>query len=671
MSAIAGIYYLDNRTVDPADLGRMVDILAHRGPDGCNIWSEGSIGFGHRMLWTTPESLLETLPLVNESGDIAIVADARIDNREQLIAALNFSDRPVEKITDSQLILAAYEKWGENCPEQFVGDFAFAIWDGRKQLLFSARDHFGVKPFYYYYSGRTFIFATEIKGILCLSEVPRRLNEVRVGDYLTSTFDDTAITFYQEIVRLPPAHSMTVSHEGIRLQSYWSLDPYREVRLSSDEEYAEAFREIFTEAVRCRLRSAFPVGSLLSGGLDSSSITCMARKLLMQNGGEPLPTFSAIFDDVTECDERAFINAVLAQDGLEPHYVHGDKLSPLGELDRVLWHQDEAVFAFNLFLNWNLYGVAKGRGVRVLLDGFDGDTTVSHGVRYLDDLARAGRWGTLTTEVRGYARNFNLSPWTLLWSYWRYYGLDPIISRFQVFKLVQRIWLALKRRTLRAIYPSGNRPVWSYNLNPTFAQRIRLKERCQALLKDRSSPPQSQREDHYRTLTWGVMPNTLEALDRASAAFSIEPRFPFWDKRLVEFCLALPPEQKIHQGWTRVVMRRAMSDILPVEVQWRGGKSNLGPNFNHVLLTFGRERMEEVILQNPEAIEEYVDITALRAAHQRFVSGEASVDADAISIWKALSLALWLQRTDLTPAGYASIGGEENVKINLETNLAG
>ncbi len=146
MSAIAGIYYLDDRRVNRADLERMINILVHRGPDGSNIWSEGGVGFGHRMLWTTPESLLEKLPLVNQSGDLAITADARIDNRDELIAALAFNDRPSEKITDSQLILAAYEKWGDRCLEHLLGDFAFAIWDGRNQIVFCARDHCDISP---------------------------------------------------------------------------------------------------------------------------------------------------------------------------------------------------------------------------------------------------------------------------------------------------------------------------------------------------------------------------------------------------------------------------------------------------------------------------------------------------------------------------------------------
>jgi asparagine synthase (glutamine-hydrolysing) len=640
MSAIAGIYYLDDRTVDSADLAKMIDILAHRGPDGSNIWSEGSIGMGHRMLWTTPESLLELLPLVNQTGDLAITADARIDNRDELIAALALNDLQSEKITDSQLILAAYEKWGEHCPEKLLGDFAFAIWNGRQQMLFCARDHFGVKPFYYYFSGGIFVFATEIKALLCLPEVPRWLNEVKVADYLTAVVDDAAITFYQDILRLPPAHTVTVSQAGTQLQSYWSLDPSRELRLSSDEDYAEALCKLFTEAVRCRLRSAFPVGSMLSGGLDSSSITCAARKLLAEKGDSRLHTFSAIFDKVSECDERYFQNAVLAQGNFVPHRLHADQVSPLTDLERVFWHEDEAHSAGNLYLNWGLYGPANKQGVRIILDGFDGDATVSHGLGYLVELARAGRWLTLATEVREYSRQRNL-PWrAALWAWVWQYGLNPVISRYRVLKQVRR----LGRHRPNS---STNQPGRWATLNPDFVQRIGLEK----FLQNRPNPPQTERENHYRRLTQAYMPGTLELLDRAAGAFSIELRFPFWDKRLAEFCLALPPEQKLYRGWSRMVMRRAMAGILPEEVQWRGAKSNMTPSFDHGLLAFERERLEEVILADPGVIEKYVDVAALRQAYYRYVSRSAR-EGDVLVIWKAVSLALWLQHTGLKPESF-------------------
>ncbi|GAC1495820.1 MAG: lasso peptide isopeptide bond-forming cyclase [Chamaesiphon sp.] len=644
MSAITGIYYLNGQSVDPKNLGQMVDILAHRGPDGSNIWNEGPIGLGHRMLWTTPESLLEKLPLVNQSGELVITADARIDNRDELIAALNLVNQPVEKITDSQLILAAYEKWGEDCPEHLLGDFAFSIWDGRKQVLFCVRDHFGVKPFYYYSSEQAFIFATEIKALFCLPDVPHLLNEMKVAEHLASVCYDSAITFYKNILRLPPAHRMTVSCEGIQLQPYWSLDPSRELRLGSDEEYAEMFREIFTEAVRCRLRSAFPVGSKLSGGLDSSSITCVARNLLkLEKRGSKLPTFSTIHEDVTRCDERVFQNAVLAQGGLEPYRLNLDRVSPLVDLDRVLWHQDELQGLSNFYANWSLYDSAKEQGIRVLLDGFDGDTTVSHGRGYLLELARAGRWLILANEVIAFSKKVN-KPWAgALWAWVRLYGLNPMISRIPIIRLIVRISSALVRRAFRWSNSSTNnaRP-WGAILNAEFLQRSGLAARHEA----RPSQANTERENHYRLLTDPGEQNSLEKLDSAAGAFSIETRFPFWDKRLVEFCLSLPPQQKLNQGWSRIVLRRAMAGILPDQVQWRERKTDHRFSFEHTLLTFERERLEETILKNPEVIEPYVDVNILRDEYHRFIAREER-EADTVAIWKVLSLALWLKQTGL------------------------
>ena len=407
MSAIVGFYGRDGQPVDRADLERMTESLAHRGPDGAGVWHIGPVGLGHRMLWTTPESLHEQLPLTGKKGDLVITADARIDNRDELITALGLAQWSHGEITDSELILRAYEQWGEDSPKRLLGDFAFAIWDERRQALFCARDHCGVKPFYYYQSARALIFASEIKALLSTREVPRRLNPVRVADYLAGIFEDRTSTLYRDILRLPAGHSMTVRGRESRVQPYCWLDPSREIRLRSDDEYADAFRDQFTDAVRCRLRSAFPVGSLLSGGLDSSSIVGAARRVLAEDGRR-LHTFSAIFpglpaSDLPKIDERPFMEAVLAMSGLTPHYVHADRLSPLSELDRVFWHEDEAFLAPNLYMHWALYRAAHQQSVRTLLDGVDGDTTVSHGLDYLSELAGAGRVRTLGREVMALA----------------------------------------------------------------------------------------------------------------------------------------------------------------------------------------------------------------------------------------------------------------------------
>lgn len=643
MSAIVGLYNRDGKPVDKVDVRRMLDSLAHRGSDGAGVWGDGSIGLGHRMLWTTPESLHEKQPLLNQSGDLIITADARIDNRKELITALGLNGDAPGLITDSQLILAAYEKWGEICSEKLLGDFAFVIWDRCKQVLFCARDHLGVKPFYYHLSNRIFAFASEIKALVEVPNVPSRINELRIAYHLQPDFlsRDKAITFYQDIFRLPPGHKMMLTGGGAHVHSYWSLDPQRELRLKSDDQYSEAFREIFIDAVRCRIRSAFQVGSTLSGGLDSSSIACTARDLLVGQGNGGLHTFSAIFPELSErelrkIDERPFVDAVVAMGGLIPHYIRADRLSPLEDIERVLWHEDEAVVAPNLYMHWSLYKEAQQQGVRVLLDGTDGDTTVSHGLGYLPELFRGGRWISMVKEAAALSRKRKspLSPWTVIWRY----GLDPLIP-----ETYKRIWRQLRGRSqlIEFLNPT---------INPAFAKRVGLAERAQALLNDLSAPTHSAREQHWRGLNDALLPYVFEMDDKAASAFSVNPRYPFCDRRLVEFCLALPGNQKLHQGWTRIIMRRAMADILPSEVQWRIGKANLSPNFQLRLLDAHRELLEDIIVKDPGLIEEYVDVPALQRVYSRYVSQQTAKDA--LVVYGAVTLALWLSKPNPVPGPF-------------------
>jgi asparagine synthase (glutamine-hydrolysing) len=636
LSGIVGIYYLDSRPVDPQDLDRMVASLAHRGPDGAGTWRGGCVGFGHRMLWTTPESLQEKLPRTDRTGDLVLTADARIDNRDELIAALGLANRVPGEISDSELILAAYERWGEASPAQLLGDFAFAIWDKRRQTLFCARDPAGVKPFYYFHHpGKAFIFASEIKALLCVPGVPRELNEVRVAYHLVGFFQDPSITFYREIYRLPAAHSLRVHPGESRLRTYWSLDPGRELRLRSDAEYAEAFRDLFTQTVRCRLRSAFPVGSNLSGGLDSSSIACTARDTLAAERNGRLQTFSAIFPSLSEedrrvIDERACIEAVVAMGGLDPHYIHADQLSPLAELDRVLWHQDEALYAPNLYLHVALGDAASRQGVRVVLDGNDGDTTVCHGWRRLTELAWTGRWATFYTELTASARKWRGSRRTLFW----HYCMHPLVVQ-----PAARLW-----DSLRGQLPNLS----STAINPSLARRVALAERLHVLAPHPAAVALTTRREHWQALSSPLWPYALELADRTAAACSVEFRYPFFDRRLMEFCLSLPSAQKLSQGWTRVVLRRAMQGILPEKVQWRLRKASLAPNFRRKLLEYDRAVLESVILNEPERIAEFVDVPALQAAYHRYAADALQSDQDINIIYRAVILGRWLCRSELT-----------------------
>ena len=636
MSGIAGIYHAEREhLVDPNDLRRMVDIIAHRGPDGVNCWCEDNVGLGHRMLWSTPESLFETMPLVK--GNLAITADARIDNRDELLDSLYFSDRSAEKVADSEIILAAYERWGEQCLDKLLGAFAFAIWDGREEKLFCARDRFGIKPFYYYASKQRFICATEVKAILCLSYVPQQINEARIGDYLSSNSEDRSDTFYQDIFRLPPAHCLTVSPKGVNAHAYWSLDIAKELRLRSDEAYAEAFLYIFKQATACRMRSASPIGSMLSGGMDSSSITCMARHLLKKDS-QPLSTFSATFDDVKESDEQPYIQSVLDSGNFKSNFIQGDRIGPLADYQKMQWHQDEPCSAFNLFINWNAYRVAKSQNIRVILDGFDGDSTVSHGTGYIHDLARSGRWLVLSREIRGLSTNFkdsyNATPFSFLKKY------NPLL------KLAHRAYGAARRRVISE--EATHFDCYQPQLNQDFVQRMSLKERHKQLVRKWHSLDiyPVYKQEHYYSLLRGVMPHTLEKLNHAATPFSVEPRFPFWDQRLIEFCLSLPPEQRIKHGLTRMVLRRGMNNILPGKIQWRGDKSNLGINFDRAFLKYEREHIKAMLNKHRDVISDYMNLSVLESAYDRYVGGVPE-DNDIINLWKAVTLVLWLRQEEI------------------------
>ncbi len=631
MSGIVGMYCLDDRPVERGDLQRMLQSLKRRGPDGSEVLVKGSVGLGHCLLQTTPESLEETLPLSRRSGDLMLTADARIDNRDELISELGIQGRSAKKTGDGELILAAYEKWGKGCPTRLVGDFAFAIWDHRQQVLFCARDHFGVKPIYYYYTGRIFALASEIKALLRLREVPRGLNEARIADYLVSQLEglDQTSTFFQGIFRLPPGQSLTASRANVSVQRYWSLDSSKEIRYGSNREYTEAFLEIFTEAVNCRLRSPTKVGSMLSGGLDSSAIVGVATQLLSNSGIGPLHTFSAVSGDQANCAETRSINSVLSGGGVQAHRVQCDHLGAfLEDLEYVPRHTDDP-FDNSIILPQIINVAARRQGVKVLLDGVDGDLVASHGLHYLTYLLRAGSWKTAVVEALGssyfYRRYY--SPWALLYQ----------SGRAAVPDRGRRLWRRLhKGKNLDATLENSI-------INKGFARRIGLGERLRMLCKNENKTSSSTlREAHCRSLNSPYITVALERYDRVAAAYSVEPRHSLFDKRLVEFCFAVPWEQKVRHGWTKILLRRAMCGILPDNVRWRRGWEHLGPQFSGSLMKLRQRLVNNVLKDDLNKISEYINMDTLARVDRGQLSGEDSNESENI-IWQVATLALFMK----------------------------
>lgn len=622
MSGIAGVVRLDGAPLATGAIDAMVETLRHRGGDGTAIQTDGPAAFGHVMLHTTAESRNEPQPVID--GELTIVADVRLDNREELLARLEIRDKATG---DAALILAAYRKWGRGCTPQLEGDFAFAIHDRRDRSLFCGRDPFGVKQLVYsHLPGRLFAFATEARALLSLAEVPSEVDETRIADFLAVYFDEPERTFYRAIRRLPGGCSLTLRDGGARIERYWSPERVRPLRLPGadrDALYAEGFREHFTRAVRDRLRAphASQVGSMLSGGLDSTAIACLARDEMRRSQSAPLPVFSWIFSDSMDADEREFQEAAIAAGGMRPVTLDSQQLdaSPWTDFEALL--PDGPPYAPNHYLNNVAAREGRTLGVRILLDGTGGDSTISRGRgRYLELFFR-GRVIELSRELRALARLRGTSE-----------SLPRLFFGNIVAPLLpQPLLLAALR--LRGRTPPAVEPL------KLLAPRLRALSGARMAKATWSA---STRREHLSQLTSPMLADGLELLDHSVAIHGVEGRYPFFDRRLAEYCLSLPADQKLADGYSRIVARRALAGVIPDVVRWRAGKGLPGL---HVIpaLKRSRARLDELFVRDPEVLAPYVDLDVLRALYADFLADRKVPFRTVVQLWSVAALACWLR----------------------------
>ena len=644
MSAIIALLTSEKDRFPDSVADRMLSSMKHRGDDGVNKWSDGRVMLGHRMRFTTKESLSETLPNRSGRSGCVITGDARIDNRNELIS--EFGLGLGEVVTDSELILLAYEKWGDSCLNKLEGDFVFAIWDPRREELLCARDQLGVKHFYYYHEpGKLFAMASEVKALLTVPGIPRELNEQAVGDYLVFNVQDKESTFFKGIFRLPATHAMSVSlkRSDLKTRCYWSPEGIRELKLGSHAEYHEAFREKFIEAVNARLRSSFPVGGMLSGGLDSSSIVCAASDELRSRGSEPIHSYSAHYSETSkqhsELDEMQFMQSVIERSGCQAHFVDCDAHDPLRDMDHVMRHADHPVGMANLHVHLECFKEAAANGVRIMIDGTDGDSTVSHGYEAFGGLAKKGQfWGLFKTAGLLKA---NMPQ--------KAHSLENLVFRNGIDQIIpdgfQKVWhsLTLRRHTYSGrVYSEFDKLQWRV-IDKDFKREQDLEDKFRQMAAENSSTGKSPILSHWRNLTSGHYARVLEFAELASQSHGIEMRFPFFDRRLIEFCISVPPPERVYRGWTRSVFRHAMEGIVPKDVQWRTTKADLGPGLKLNLLKYRIAEIGDVIYSPSPALEPYLDMELLRRIYERFVVNPFKFDADCLILISVFHLDLWLE----------------------------
>lgn len=522
-------------------------MLAALGGDGADRmqWTEGGIGFGCRR----PAAMARACATSEHPAGIAIAADVRLDARDALCDTLG---APRAEVTDVDLLLLAYQRWGRECPKHLLGDYAFALWDARAHTLFCARDHIGARPFYYAPAPARFVFASTVEAVLAAPGVSSELDEATVATYLSRVHPDTtARTFFRSVRKLPPGHTLTVEGGCVRVERHWRPENAPRARPASDDAHAEEFLELYAQAVKDRLRGPGPVGAHLSGGLDSSSIAVLAARELRRQGRPPPLAFSWLPapDDgppsEAHAPEYALIDAVCRREGLQVFH----RSPSAGDIVDVL-RRDGAFPGVHVQLNEEVVQrCAAEQGVRVILSGWGGDEGVSfNGRGHVEHLLLSGRWATLRAELR--ARGAN--PLRFL------AGVSLRLAHPSLAKSVRR-------------WRQGKEPLHRrWLIDPAFARRAKP-------LPIRMPRYMGVRRTQLLLLRGGHLSERMEGWAASGARRGIEYRYPLLDRRLLEFALGLPAEQFRRGKWSRWLMRHALG-TLPA-----GETTSRAPNENAVL----------------------------------------------------------------------------------------
>lgn len=562
MSAIACIYQSNEEPVSMEHINGMMGSLQQYPADDIQLWHKENVFLGCHAQWITPESVGEQLPYYDHERQLVITADAIIDNRQELFDLLQVDYRMRKIMPDSQLILLAYDRWGEDSPKYLVGDFAYIIWDERKQILFGARDFSGARTLYYYHYLQKSAFCTTIEPLLSLPYIEKRLNELWLAEYLAvagmvDTVDDS-LTPYKNIIQVPPSHSITITGVKSKIKRYCTLLSDKKLKLKSNGEYVEAFQEIFQTAVDSRLRTHLKVGAQLSGGLDSGAVVSFAAKT-MRKENNLLHTFSYIppkdFKDFTPKylmpDERPLIKSTVNYvGGIKDHYLDFEGKNSYSEIDDFLETMEMPYKFFeNSFWLKGMFEKASKEGVGILLNGDRGNFTVSWGsaLDYYSVLLKKLKWVTLFQELDQYSQNAG-GPRL---------GRLPDIARVG-FPVIDKI------------FPKGKPFQRPKLINPEFAKRTNVYRKFkkhgfnQKGWFSTSSIYEERRRHFEHTSLWNAG-NTLGC--KLSLRYSLWKRDPTNDIRVIKFCLSVPENQYVQKGLDRALIRRSTEKLLPDEVR--------------------------------------------------------------------------------------------------------
>lgn len=601
MSAIFGILRFDGAEVPSRDLERIANALAHRGSDGRRLARYGPIGLGHCLMRVNREDQFEAQPLRDRDTGVTLVADLRLDNREELAAAFGIDTAALREMPDSALLLRAYQRWEEDCAERLLGDFAFAIWDDGAKKLVLGRDHMGQRFVHYHQSRDFFAFATEIKALCAYPDVPRVLSAAQIGRLLLRDRSRLeGATLFDGIYGLTGATTMTIRRNGrVNRRRYWA--PHASPADDGRDEayYVEAYRRVLGEAVACRVRRTLrPPGIIFSGGYDSAAIAGLAGPVLAKSGRKLVAAASVMSVDYrgTIRHARRWVE-MCARDmpQLEVHYVTREGKNFLTGLDQAFLKSELPASAYH-FVNHELLSTLAGAGARVIMDGHGGDYTLNpRGQAVLARFLATLEFRRFFSELRSHLL-LGHSLWATLKN-----DIAPLLLPLTVMKLWRRI-------------RHGSPQIWrGQPINRAFAERLIAENAI-----DASRPPIVEATLDMRGQIADVIEQVISGSSPGGAVTAalhgLELTRPFHDKRVVELALAIPQDLYVKNGRNRYIACAALKDVYPREFQdrWRKNDDEI-PDFQCMVKSIEPQLLGEIAqMEESKKLNRYIDFAQIR-----------------------------------------------------------
>ncbi len=596
MSGICGLYRFNHQPVTEVEIVSMNAAMHMLGPDGAAVWRAGSVGLGHQAFHLTHESIHEVLPHYDPSARIAITADCRLDNRAMLCQTFNVDDETC--LSDSFLVLCAYKKWGKDCPNYLLGEFAVAIWDERSQELICFVDHTGSRAFYYYHDANLFAFSTELHALHTLQEIHRKPNLERIAAHGNASYllNRPEMTCYENVFKSPARTVFVIQNKQLKQHVYWEPDIHQRIHFSCEDEYIEAFQALFSEIIRSKLRSHCPVMTLHSGGLDSSSITAMAAHLLAEDNKQ-LTALSAVLPPHYQgdtVDESHYIQ-LLKKPNLVLQSVTDPWRGPFDGLDNKHYCMTALDKSSRYYLYKAFATTASNFGARIILDGCFGEKGPSfHGNGYYAELLTTLRWRTLWRESRLHCKHYDRSWLKCMIRE----GVMPLLPANVQAKLDLRSDIRLSQNTSFI-----KRAFTEAHVNSTAFKKERLHLNTQY--------PNHRHHQHQSMNYLYAHSPVIHDDDNKQVSFS----YPYNDKRLLEFCLAMPGNLKVRDGYKRYAIRSGMRGLMSDALRFRTTKEPFSPDFHdRYNRQLKKARAYVASVHQTPLMQEIIDIPRLEAA---------------------------------------------------------